>query len=237
MRGKVAFRYAFATLLTLVGGIFTGFVTGFVLFESLPGHLVEPARIGLSAAPALIGILGGGAAWGWMLARMARIQRKWPLMRAGVLGFSLPLVLAMMVLIGIESGLEWYLSSIGIGSPPIHRIFTLLFVPTSFLLAACGAGFVGRALGVNRLVRLLALRAGGSAALAFLVVNIAMDLLGWRVGAPGAAERFTMLTVMMLGNAGAALAGGAALGITLYHYLPAPSPQSKEQGSVEVRPA
>jgi hypothetical protein len=237
MSRKVAFRYAFATLLTLVGGIFAGFATGFVLFESLPGHLVEPARIGLSAAPALAGILSGGAAWGWMLGRFAHSQNKWVLMRAGILGFSLPLILAMMVLIGIESGLEWLLSSIGIGAPPIHIIFTLLFVPTTFLLAACGAGFVSRALGVNRQARSIALRAGGSAALTFLAVNIAMDLLGWRVGAPGAAERFTMLTVMMLGNAGAALAGGAALGITLYHYLPVPSPESKEQGSVEVRPA
>lgn len=237
MSGKVAIRYAFATLITLVGGIFAGFVTGFALFESLPGHLVEPARIGFSAAPALAGILGGGGAWGWMLARLTRSQHKWALMRTGMLGFSLPLVLAMLALIGIESGLEWLLSSMRFETPPIHIIFTLLFVPTTFLLAACGASFVGRTLGVNWLVRPLALRAGSSAALAFLVVNIAMDLLGWRVGAPGAAERFTMLTVMMLGNTGAALAGGAALGITLHRYLPVPSSESKEQGSVEVRPA
>ena len=45
MIGKVAFRYAFATLITLVGGVFSGLVTGFVLFKSLPGHLVEPGSI------------------------------------------------------------------------------------------------------------------------------------------------------------------------------------------------
>jgi len=45
MTAKVAFRYALATLIPLVGGLLSGFVAGFVLFESLPGHLVEPARM------------------------------------------------------------------------------------------------------------------------------------------------------------------------------------------------
>jgi hypothetical protein len=53
------------------------------------------------------------------------------------------------------------------------------------------------------------------AALAFLSVNLVMEALDWVVGAPQAAERFTMLTVMLTGNLGAALAGGAVLGITL----------------------
>ncbi|MDX1616803.1 MAG: hypothetical protein R3300_21020 [Candidatus Promineifilaceae bacterium] len=42
--------------------------------------------------------------------------------------------------------------------------------------------------------------------MAFLVVNLVMETLGWVVGAPGAAARYTMLTVMFAGNLGAALA-------------------------------
>jgi hypothetical protein len=50
---------------------------------------------------------------------------------------------------------------------------------------------------------------------AFLLVNLVMYQLGYKVGAPGAAERATMLTVMMAGSLGAALAGGAAIGVLL----------------------
>ena len=55
---------------------------------------------------------------------------------------------------------------------------------------------------------------------AFFVADILMDLAGWRVGAPGAAERATMLTVMMVGNLAAAVAGGAMLAIGLLRRKP-----------------
>jgi len=42
-----------------------------------------------------------------------------------------------------------------------------------------------------------------------------MLAFGWQAGAPGAAERFTMITVMLTRNAGTALAGGAVLGWAL----------------------
>ena len=56
---------------------------------------------------------------------------------------------------------------------------------------------------------------GLTAALAFLAINLAMEALGWLIGAPGAEERGTMITVLIAGNLGAALAGGAMLGMTL----------------------
>jgi hypothetical protein len=61
----------------------------------------------------------------------------------------------------------------------------------------------------------MAVRVGLASAAAFLVINLAMEAAGWVVGAPRAAERFTMLSVMFAGMIGAALTGGSVLGWTL----------------------
>jgi hypothetical protein len=48
-----------------------------------------------------------------------------------------------------------------------------------------------------------------------LIVYQAMDKAGWRIGAPDAARRATMIVVTSLGALAAALAGGAVLGYFL----------------------
>jgi hypothetical protein len=58
----------------------------------------------------------------------------------------------------------------------------------------------------------IALTTGAASALAFLIVYLAMDAAGWRVGSPGAARRATMLVVTALGSLSATIAAGAALG-------------------------
>jgi len=55
-------------------------------------------------------------------------------------------------------------------------------------------------------------QAGLIATLTFLVVNLLMESLGWVIGAPNAAERATMVTVLALGNITAAITGGAVMG-------------------------
>ena len=57
-----------------------------------------------------------------------------------------------------------------------------------------------------------ALITGLTASLSFLIIDLLLDTLGMRVGAPGAAERFTMLTVAFLGSTAAAFSAGAILG-------------------------
>ena len=42
-----------------------------------------------------------------------------------------------------------------------------------------------------------------------------MQAAGWQVGAPDAADRLTMLTVLLVGNLGAAVVGGAVMGLVL----------------------
>jgi hypothetical protein len=98
---------------------------------------------------------------------------------------------------------------------PVHRLFTVLFVPTAGLIAGVSSLALGWALGWGRAAPALAVRVGLTAALAFLAVNLGMEVLGWQIGAPGAEERGTMITVLIVSNLGAALAGGAMLGVTL----------------------
>lgn len=98
---------------------------------------------------------------------------------------------------------------------PVHRVFTLLFVPTAFLIAGTSSLALGWALGWGRAARTLALHVGLTAALGFLAINLGMEGVGWLVGGPGAEERGTMITVLIVSNLGAALAGGAMLGMKL----------------------
>lgn len=130
---------------------------------------------------------------------------------AGVLGFAPITVALALVLNAIE---PIAVEQFGMRFP-IQRLFTLLFVPTVFLIAGVSALVIGIVLR-NRAVALALLwQVGLTAALAFLAVNLVMETMGWVIGAPYAEERFTMLTVMLAGNLGAALVGGAVLGWAL----------------------
>ncbi|MBI3741926.1 MAG: hypothetical protein HY257_09255, partial [Chloroflexi bacterium] len=98
---------------------------------------------------------------------------------------------------------------------PIHNVFTLLFVPAAAIIVGVGGFALGIGTGDRIVARKLLLRCALAGGLAFLIVNLTMDALGWRVGAPNAAERATMLTTAFLGNFAAALAGGGVIGKTL----------------------
>jgi len=203
---------AIITALCLVGGMLLGIGVGNLLFETLPGHAI--VRGTSSAIPTFAGIIGGGALWGRLMASIARSDAKKPMTRAGIFGFSIPVVVAIFVLIGIESAIAAAFPDFETAIP-IHILFSILFVPTAIILASFGAYSLGKAMDDPNLAKRLALVAGLAGGAAFLVVNLIMDSLGWRVGAPGAAERFTMLTVLMVSSVGAALVGGGAVGYVL----------------------
>jgi hypothetical protein len=61
----------------------------------------------------------------------------------------------------------------------------------------------------------LAIPAGLAAAAAFLAVDLVMDALGWRVGAPDAGRRATMVVVTAIGLLAAATSAGGAIGAML----------------------
>jgi MFS family permease len=209
---RIALCSALVSALALVGGLLLGVVVGFITFETLPGHMPEASKAGLAAIPALVGTFAGGAIWGRVMARLADREEARRMVWAGALGYGLAVILAGIGL----SALEMAIVERG-GGPalPVHVVFTILFVPAASFVAAVGGLALGIALRNWSLAGRLGLFGGLAAGVAFLVVNLLMDSLGWRVGAPGAAERFTMLTVMFTGNLAAALAGGAVIGVLL----------------------
>lgn len=191
-----------------------GVVLGEIVFEVMPGHSFEaprPLNIALAAIPALAGLLAGSATWGILMGRLAGFGNSRRMAVAGILGFvpiTIGLAIALLYLepIAVEKlGPQW----------PVHRVFTFFFVPTVFLVAGASAWAIGMGLNDRTRAWRMAVRVGLVSAAAFLVINLAMETAGWVVGAPRAAERFTMLTVMFAGMIGAALTGGSVLGWTL----------------------
>jgi hypothetical protein len=205
---------AWKTVATLFGGLLVGILLGNLTFAILPGSSVMDPQISYSliaAIPTLLALAVGSAAWGRAMARVAGAEPSRRMAWAGVLGFAPITLLLAFSLLGLEPiAVERFGARV-----PIHRVFTILFVPTAFLISAVSAFAIGIGLRDKPLSRSLAWRVGLAGAAAFLVVNMIMEAAGWVVGAPGAGERATMITVMSLGNLAAALAGGAVLGLTL----------------------
>lgn len=210
-RFRPAVSGALLTLLTLFGGLLCGVVLGNLIFATLPGHMNDPLRIALAAIPAVAGMVVGSALWGIVMGRLAQSDERRRMAWAGLLGF-VPITLLLATVLQVIEPLAVARIREQI---PLHRLFTLLFVPTAFLIAGTGGLALGFGLRNSRLAWALALRAGGAAALAFLIVDLLMEALGWQVGGPGAAERFTMLTVLLVSDLAGAIAGGAVIGAML----------------------
>jgi hypothetical protein len=211
-RSKSILLSALVTPLCLIGGLFAGGLLGTLIFEGLPGHMREGTRTAVAAVAALAGLLGGGALWGLAMAGIHRIENRRRVAWMSALGFGLATILIALAL----TRLEILTVEQGAGPQlPIHRLFTLLFTPAAALIAGAGAGAFGIGAGLGRRATRLALTGALAGGLAFLCVNLLMEALGWVVGAPRAAERATMLTVMFSGNLAAALVGGAVIGMVM----------------------
>ncbi|MBI5031240.1 MAG: hypothetical protein HZB51_11990 [Chloroflexi bacterium] len=169
---------------------------------------LDPMQVVLPAIFALGGFFAGGAGWGILMGRLAPAANRRRMAIAGALGFAPITLAAGLMLQAIEPiALEQFGAII-----PLHRLFTLLFVPTAFLIAGVSAWAIGMGLNDNALAQTLGWRVGLAAAITFLMINLTMESAGWVVGAPRAEERFTMLTVMFVGDLGAAIVGGAVMG-------------------------
>lgn len=212
---------AVVTVVSLGGGMIAGFAIAAIV-NGLPFHAAQQ----LAGIPALAGVLGGGALWGFLLARIHNIPNRRRASIVGSLSFGLGMIGAVLLLAALERVLVEQQRIPGL---PVHVIFTLLFVPVTFLVATLGGSAILLVRGDRTHWFRSALATGLAASLSFLIVDLVLDILGMRVGAPGAEERVTMLTVAFLGSAAAALSGGAVLGRVLSK-REGRTPQAAEHG-------
>jgi MFS family permease len=214
--GSTVVKGAFVTAGSLFGGIFIGIVAGSIV-HGIPTHLSEGTRIALASVPSTAGFVLGGAIWGNMLARYLPGVSKPRMILAGGLGFGLTVITVALLL----SYGEVFLVQQGKGPDlPIYIIYTILFAPAAFLVSGVGSLAIGAVMAGRRRAVGIGLRSGLAGGLAFLAVNTFMEALGWQVGAPGAAQRATMVTVTILGSIAAALAGGSVLGREIEKLFP-----------------
>jgi len=198
---------AVTTAVSLMGGVIVGMAI-VVLVDRLPFHAPDQTLFLLAMIP----IFGGGALWGFILTRIHNLPKRMGASIAGSFSFGFGVIGAANLLGDLERVLVAQHRLPGV---PIHVIFTLLFVPATFLVATLGASAILLASGNRARWFLSALATGAAAASSFLVVDLILDALGFRVGAPRAEERATMLTVAFLSSAAAAFSAGGILGYVL----------------------
>ena len=207
-RIRAATLGAALTVLVLAGGLIASFMVSSATFQALDGRVPGSLTFTLAVLVFSASTLFSSALWGLGMAHLAQVPASWRMAWAGILGF---VPITLLLIFGLQAAEPIVFRT----NLPLHRVFTVLFVPSAGLIASTSSLALGWALGWGRAAPGLALRVGLTAALAFLAVNLGMEALGWQVGGPGAAERATMLTVLFVSNLGAALAGGAMLGMTL----------------------
>ena len=210
MKGPIL-ASAVVTAASLAGGLLVGVALG-LLVNSLPFHAPEKTMNVLGGIAGVVGAFGGGALWGFLLTRIHNFPNRGTAAIAGGLSFGLGMIGAAFLLLTLEKAL---VEQHRLPGTPIHVIFTMLFVPVTFLVATVGSSAILLASGNRAHWLRSALITGLAASLSFLVMDLVLDTLGMRVGGPGAAERFTMLTVAFLGSVAAAFSGGAVLGRAL----------------------
>jgi MFS family permease len=133
------------TALTLFGGMLLGSVLGQITFNALPGHSsIKPSavHITLSVIPALTGLFIGSALWGVLIGRLGQATDRRRMAIAGMLGFAPSTIGLGLVLNALEPVAVEHLGA----HIPIHRLFTLLFVPSVFVIAGLSAWVIGHGL-------------------------------------------------------------------------------------------
>ena len=208
-RARLALRGSALALACLAGSVALSFPASLLATEAA-------TRVGVGISPTIFRVVvlacaaAGGALWGRAVARATgtRVRR---VAAHAALGFGLATVVAVAALTGIETALLAHAQAGG--TVPMHVAFAALFpTATGFVvLATVLAAGLGARVATARAVRAAA-RCALAATAAFLAVVVAMDAAGWRVGAPDAEARFTMVVVTIAGLVLAtAVAGALAL--------------------------
>jgi hypothetical protein len=216
---RIGRRTAALTVCCLGGSVFFVFPALYLFNRLTPGFAQDTAPWLFLALLALS--CGGGAyAWATRLARIAggpARRQAW----AAAAGFGLTAPGAVYFLPVAES-LSPHMP--GGGPLPVHVLFAIVFPMTAFVVSGTTAFGITLARGGGREAVRTALAVASVAMLTFLAVDVAFDLAGMRIGAPGAEKRATMLVVMGCGLLVSALSAGALLGRSLARMRP-PAPR------------
>ena len=205
-------RVAICALLTafiLIPGAILGVAAGGAVDQTLPGNPTDPIKLALTVLSAFAGMFVGGAVWGWSISRITKAAADRRMAVAGGIGFALSTIVVVLTLGFLE---DLIVTQQRGPQLPIHNVFTMLFGPAAAIITGASGAALGFGLRARALAGRLAWMCAISGGCAFLFVNLTLDGLGFRVGAPGAAERATMITTALVGNLAAALAGGAVIG-------------------------
>ena len=217
-RRSIVLRSAMLTARDLMGGLLVGAAIG-ALIDGL-GKSVPTLARALAVVVTGTVLIIGARIWGRDIAQLASGSNPRAAGRAAAFTVGPTIVIVALGLAGLEPVMVQRGARTGL---EIHIVYSLVFVSATLLIAAVGAFALGSGLYQAAFGMRLAPRAALAAAASFLAVDLLMDALGWRVGAPDAGRRGTMVVVTTLGLFAAATAGGAVIGAMLPRSAPGPS--------------
>lgn len=218
-RRSLVLSAAALTARDILGALTLAFVVGSMV-DALGPVLPMIVSRGAAVVAGVLVISFGIRLWGRDMARLAQRPNAAGISKYGALSFA-----TVLGLVALALGLaEPFAVRLGARSDlRIDQVYTLLFVPTALIIASTGAYLLARSHGDAHSAARLAVQCGLASAAVFLVVDLGMDALGWRVGAPGASRRATMLVVTTLGMVCASVTAGGVIGV----YLSRLSPESR----------
>lgn len=203
-------RSAMFTVRDLVGGLIVGVTLGAAIDGA--GKAVPTLARALAIVVAGSVLIVSARLWGGDMGRLAGGSNPsgggwWAALALTpavvIVGVTLGELEPVLVQRGARLGLE------------LHVVYTLLFGAATLVIAAVGALALGTGLYRAAFGLRLAIPTGLAAATTFLAVDLVMDALGWRVGAPDAGRRATMVVVTAIGLFAAAISAGATIGAML----------------------
>ena len=206
-RGPLALRGALLALAALGGGLAAAFpasgaATALALRADVPLRpLLFLAVLALSGGLA-------GSLWAGGLARIVVGRATRRAAAAGGAGYGLASALAVHLLTTIETGVLAHAQEGA--AVAMHVVFASTFAGAAFLVVAASVAALGLGIGLGARSARPALASAAVGGLVFLLVTLLFDGAGWRVGAPGAEARFTMVVVTAASAVATLLAAGAA---------------------------
>ncbi len=197
-------RFALAGLMPPAAFI-AGIVAG-MLIVNLGGNTNTIQPFGMMVLFA--SMLAGSALWALAIERLAGLQHT---RRFIIIAAITQVAITFTAMLVLGKAEEHFVEN-GNTNLPLHVLYTLLFVPATFIGAFIAGSVCAFVMDKPALAWRMGLHCAAAAAFAFLVLNVLQDMLGRRVGGPNAAETATMITVTLVCWLAASAVFSAAMG-------------------------